>query len=104
MFSVGEKDKKLVGSVIYVFDKIDLDLCTSKCAGLFVDCKSINFKRGKDKTCWNGRCELNKEEKDGEDVMLVDAEGWIHLQTPPEEQQDKVSQTHTVEINIEVLT
>ena len=90
MFSVGEKNKRLHGSVIYTFDNIELDLCTYKCSGLFTDCRSINFKRNEDKTCWSGQCELNREEKDGEEVELVEENGWIHLQTPPEEQQDKV--------------
>ena len=91
MFSLGEKNNKLVGSVLDIFDKIELDHCTYRCAGQFIDCKSINFKRAAGQADWIGRCELNSKEKEDMGVSLEKHEGWIHLQTPPEDQQVKVS-------------
>ena len=87
MFDIIEYDKILKGSRIQEFSNVKLDLCVYKCL-LFRNCKSINFLLNPNQV---GDCHLISKEKGELGVKLVPKPKWAHLQTPPEEHQDKVS-------------
>ena len=87
MFNIIEYNTILKGAVIKEFDKIPLDLCVYRCIE-YRNCKSINFLFSPDQ---RGDCQLNSKEVGEFGVKLVPKAPWAHMQTPPEDQQDKVS-------------
>ena len=86
MFDDIEYDQILKGARIQEFLNIKLDLCVYRCLS-FRNCKSINFLLNPNQT---GDCQLLSKEKGEVRVKLVPKPRWAHLQTPPEDQQDKV--------------
>ena len=87
MFDVIEYNQILKGARIQEYSDIRLDLCVYRCFS-FRNCKSINFLLSPNQT---GDCQLLSKEKGELGVKLVQKPKWAHLQTPPEDQQDKVS-------------
>ena len=82
MFSVLERNKKLVGSVIAKFDGKEYFECIALCIK-FVNCKSINHERKK------SLCELNSKEKGDVGVSLEKSNGWMQGETPKNPKQVK---------------
>ena len=80
MFSVHERNKKLVGSVIAKFDGQEYFECIALCIK-FVNCKSINHERKK------SICELNSKEKGDAEVSLKKSHGWMQGETPKNPKQ-----------------
>ena len=87
MFTVVSNGMALKGAVIQEFSTVPLDLCIYRCTQ-YLDCKSINFLEQPGGT---GSCQLLSKEVGEVGVKLVSSPKWVHLQTPPEDQQDKVS-------------
>ena len=75
MFSVVEKNKKLVGAVIASFaNKRDFE-CVGLCMR-HLDCKSINHQSK------NNKCELLSKEKGDSGTTLERHKGWMQVETP----------------------
>ena len=90
-FSVVTQGHALEGGLILQrFYKVPLEICMHNCIN-YRRCKSMNFENKGDVMCTSGTCELLSREVGEEGARLVSQKGWVHLQTPPEDEIDKVS-------------
>ena len=86
MFTVVSDAKRLEGDVIKEFPNLQIDQCIYRCVQ-HLSCKSINFLPNPGR---KGTCQLSSSEVGDFGSKLLPMKGWIHLQTPSEDQQDKV--------------
>ena len=86
MFTVVSDAKRLEGDVIKEFPNLQIDQCIYRCVE-HLSCKSINFHLHEGR---RGTCQLSSSEVGDFGSKLLSMRGWIHLQTPSEDQQDKV--------------
>ena len=86
-FSVVSVNTKLEGATIAAFPNLSPHACSHKCIE-YRNCKSINVQVLPGQT---GACHLINKESGDPGVNLIPNSGWVHLQTTPEDTQDKVS-------------